>query len=856
MIRPSDIRNYGNHNQTNKDQIRKCLNFLMRFLIEIEKDLQMAEYVRQYQQIYETINGLNNKMEDLYVFACSAIYDYIQNDTIPKLKQSQNKDLSIVLCKTYDVFHKKMLLLSHIYGQLVDKINLLRGERNMGEKVETIYNFCTILLGFAIIDDNIIMKKIRTELYDLIEKERRNETVEKSVMIKTIDVLMEISRGKGGDPYKHIFEDFYCQKSRDYFRTLSDRWSQGDNVQLYYDNVLKLTVKENDFGFYLRPSTVIKVNDLITDTFIHRQAEFIFAAKNKGITYMIDGRRVDDLANLHKLICQVPALESRLIKQIEKYIIDQGETCLSEPNININGEGRSGINNNAEPKKVDINTIVGLYEFSERLIKQFFNNNQIVKKAFDDQFVIFLNKCEKISKLLNDYLNNIIKKSKANDNCEEELLNFVTIFKLIKNSVDFTKRFVEDFKIRIFGLGSFNVDLERIILRKLESICGSDATKIPLYLIDESVKWDDANADYLTYCNKQNPPTNDFKFVSKIVKHEYLGCGYDMNDVTLPAEISQSVDHFKTYYKEKYGTRTLYYDISMGDGSINGKFGKKTYILNVSTITMLILLRFNEKNVLTLDEIIKKTKLNRKEVENSLNSLGVHKNAKKILIKSNEPFKFNLSDEFSVNEKFVSPSLRVMIKRGFDTKELRVEKEDKIRKEINEAEKTLVDCMNVKILKHRHRITHTKLFSEVCEKLNGKIQAISDTDSIPQVTCSVVEDRADITSLCLLFFQGIPIGIMGCIPLLLSERNASFMDQSFFSISNYPFSAKLLWAPVVDSLWIGRFGRRKTWLVPVQFSIAMYLVYLSFYIDDLLVDAIINLNYKNVHLPPTHAKLM
>uniref|UniRef100_A0A0N4ZV66 Acetyl-coenzyme A transporter 1 n=1 Tax=Parastrongyloides trichosuri TaxID=131310 RepID=A0A0N4ZV66_PARTI len=88
--------------------------------------------------------------------------------------------------------------------------------------------------------------------------------------------------------------------------------------------------------------------------------------------------------------------------------------------------------------------------------------------------------------------------------------------------------------------------------------------------------------------------------------------------------------------------------------------------------------------------------------------------------------------------------------------------------------------------------------------------------------------------LILYFLQGIPLGIIGCIPFILSERNISLTDLSFFSFCSYPFSAKLLWAPIVDSIWIRSLGRRKTWLVPTQLLISIYLIVLSFFIDDII----------------------
>ena len=67
--------------------------------------------------------------------------------------------------------------------------------------------------------------------------------------------------------------------------------------------------------------------------------------------------------------------------------------------------------------------------------------------------------------------------------------------------------------------------------------------------------------------------------------------------------------------------------------------------------------------------------------------------------------------------------------------------------------------------------------------------------------------------------QGIPTGLLKAIPLILSNRNVPYKDQAIFSVAHYPYSMKLLWAPLVDSLYSPQFGRRKSWLVPAQYMI-------------------------------------
>jgi Acetyl-coenzyme A transporter 1 len=89
-------------------------------------------------------------------------------------------------------------------------------------------------------------------------------------------------------------------------------------------------------------------------------------------------------------------------------------------------------------------------------------------------------------------------------------------------------------------------------------------------------------------------------------------------------------------------------------------------------------------------------------------------------------------------------------------------------------------------------------------------------------------DQASIALLMLLYvLQGIPLGIAGSIPYLLSSRHISYKDQALFSLVHWPFSIKLLWAPIVDSVFIPKIGRRKSWLVPTQYLIGLFMFLLS-----------------------------
>ena len=77
----------------------------------------------------------------------------------------------------------------------------------------------------------------------------------------------------------------------------------------------------------------------------------------------------------------------------------------------------------------------------------------------------------------------------------------------------------------------------------------------------------------------------------------------------------------------------------------------------------------------------------------------------------------------------------------------------------------------------------------------------------------------------IMHFKGIPMGLSASVPLILKEKGVSYAALSMFSLVSLPFSVKLCWAPLVDSIYFPSIGRRKTWLIPVQMIAGLLMIY-------------------------------
>jgi len=100
---------------------------------------------------------------------------------------------------------------------------------------------------------------------------------------------------------------------------------------------------------------------------------------------------------------------------------------------------------------------------------------------------------------------------------------------------------------------------------------------------------------------------------------------------------------------------------------------------------------------------------------------------------------------------------------------------------------------------------------------------------------NIWEDFPNVFLLFLLYtLQGVPLGLTASIPYLMAAKGATFKDQSLLSLTSWPFSLKLFWAPIVDAWFSDIFGRRKCWLVPIQTLIGLQLLYMGSIIDSYL----------------------
>ncbi|KAH7358478.1 acetyl-CoA transporter 1 [Plectosphaerella cucumerina] len=100
-----------------------------------------------------------------------------------------------------------------------------------------------------------------------------------------------------------------------------------------------------------------------------------------------------------------------------------------------------------------------------------------------------------------------------------------------------------------------------------------------------------------------------------------------------------------------------------------------------------------------------------------------------------------------------------------------------------------------------------------------------------------IQDQRNFLLLVLLYFlQGIPMGLAGgSVPFLMKDH-MSYSEIGIFSLASYPYSLKLFWSPIVDAVWSPKFGRRKSWILPIQMLSGIGMLWLGSHVENMMAN--------------------
>ena len=126
---------------------------------------------------------------------------------------------------------------------------------------------------------------------------------------------------------------------------------------------------------------------------------------------------------------------------------------------------------------------------------------------------------------------------------------------------------------------------------------------------------------------------------------------------------------------------------------------------------------------------------------------------------------------------------------------------------------------------------------------HGDIDALSDLSdpldeqrTTPTPVLSFPEKKSLVLLCTIYFIHAIPLQFSWLTMPIILRQQLSYSDVGTFLISQYPYSWKAAWSPLVDGIYHPFIGRRKTWIVPSLVIGGVVLFWLAFTQDSFVAE--------------------
>uniref|UniRef100_A0A3Q4ARL0 Cullin family profile domain-containing protein n=1 Tax=Mola mola TaxID=94237 RepID=A0A3Q4ARL0_MOLML len=528
-------------------------------------------------------------------------------------------------------------------------------------------------------------------LLNEIKNDRCGENPNQKVIHGVINSFVHVEQYKKKCPlkfYQEIFEGLFLTKTGEYYKQEASNLLQESNCSQYMEKVLgRLKDEEMRCRKYLHPSSYAKVIHECQQRMVADHLQFLHGECQN----IIRQEKRDDMANMYTLLRSVANGLPHMIQELQ---------------VHIHNEGLRGTSNLSQENMptLFVESVLEVHSKFVQLINTVLNGDQHFMSALD-----------KLAK----YCDNLLKKSAkgmTENEVEDKLTSFITVFKYIDDKDIFQKFYARMLAKRLIHGLSLSMDSEEAMINKLKQACGYEFTsKLHRMYTDMSVSAD--------LNNKFN---NFIKTQETVVD---LGIGFQIyvlqagawplthvpsSTFAIPQELEKSVQMFELFYNQHFSGRKLTWLHYLCTGEVKMNYLSKPYVAMVTTYQMAVLLAFNNSQTVSYKELQDGTQMNEKELQKTIKSLL----DVKMLNHDSQKEEIETESTFSLNMSFTSKRTKFKITTSMQ-KDTPQEMEQ-TRSAVDEDRKMYLQAAIVRIMKARKMLRHNALIQEVINQSKAR----------------------------------------------------------------------------------------------------------------------------------------
>lgn len=457
-----------------------------------------------------------------------------------------------------------------------------------------VYNMAVLTFREIIFYNTEIRDRVRTTLLSYIESERKGCLIDRGLMKEILSMLGDFSLD-GVNVYEEEFERHFLSQTKSFYHQESQEIISLNNCPEYVDKAeIRLHEESARISHYLSFATEPKLKSLVENEYVTTHAKALVDMENNGAVTLMKNDRFPELKKLCKLLSYLPSNLDILRDCMSQYINQYGMEIIMEYN--------------ASTQKDPVNFVQKMLNFKEKfdiIIKECFSLDE--KKFFKklkESFENFMNKDERCASYLASYLDDLLKsfnvKGLSEIEVEIQFDRVMTLFKYLNDKDIFEGMYRNHFAKRLLSNKSASDEMEKLMISKLKNECGQQFTsKIEGMFLDMNLGKEILEIFY----NSRWRPLLPFEMDVQTLTASH----WSMKSLTpchLPTQAIKCCEIFSQFYLDRFKTgRRLTWLTHVGtvDMKVNFPLGKRE--LNISTYQMCILMLFNDKLTLTLNQI-------------------------------------------------------------------------------------------------------------------------------------------------------------------------------------------------------------------------------------------------------------
>lgn len=696
---------------------------IVPFLEMIESDERQSFKAKLFVSLYDVIFKMCVQREpynwsaDMYEKYTASILEYLEKTCHPALNQAKASYETDFLKEWASRWHKHNLVvkgLSQLFMYL-DRFYTPNTDGVLPLKEQAFKCYREKIF-------NVFAPTAAQYILNCVQRERNGEEQDRHLLSQAVAVFSEMGY-KYGDArlklYQDMFEKPMIQHAGEYYKRKSRQWMDEDSAPSYLQKAEQCLQQEKGrVEAYMNNASLDPLyRECHNQMLKEHQNELLHKAT--GANHMLEMKRSDDLSRLFRLYSKysdelepIAALVGEYIKKVGCAVVDKAKP--------LGGKDAPPAEEKAgAPDHSLIRDLIDLHTQFASVVKECFQNNQSFQRALKGAFEDFINRDNRVSKLLAKFANDILKKNsrtamgQQGANIENILNHVVFLYGYLSDKDVFERDYQHYLAQRLLlGLTESEHD-EKSMIAKLKTECGYQWTNRL-----EGMFRDVQNSQNMMLKFKGDPRSSELG-LDLIVTVCTTGYWPTAKFVpcTIPQDLTRACDAYKSFYLGQFSGHKIEWRMDQGQAEVSVFFNPKTKkLLTCSTYQMMILLAFNSSTKpLNLQTILTVTGIPKFDIQDHLLSL-CHPNVK-VLLKRPNVNKLEDGDEFKINPEFESKAMKISVPLYRKEK-----KDDEEQKAIELQRGHQMDASIVRIMKIRKTLKHNRLVAEVMQQLSARFK--------------------------------------------------------------------------------------------------------------------------------------